>query len=47
MPIWAVVFGAIFLGESVSPSLGVALALILTGLAVSQNLLARLRGTPV
>jgi len=47
VPIWAVVFGAIFLGESVSPSLGVALALILTGLAVSQNLLARLRGTPV
>ncbi len=47
VPIWAVVFGAVFLGERISPSLGIALALILAGLAVSQNLLARLRGHPV
>ncbi len=47
VPIWAVIFGAVFLGEQVSPRLGVALALILLGLAVSQNLVARLRGRPV
>ncbi len=46
VPIWAVLFGAVFLGETVSPRLGVALALILLGLAVSQNLAARLRGHP-
>jgi len=47
VPVWAVIFGAVFLGEQVSPRLGVALALILLGLAVSQNLVARLRGRPV
>jgi len=47
VPIWAVVFGAFFLGEEISPRLGVALGLILIGLAVSQNLAARLRGHPV
>jgi len=47
VPVWAVVFGAVFLGERVAPSLGIALVLILIGLAVSQNLPARLRGTPV
>jgi len=46
VPIWAVIFGALFLGEQVSPRLGIALALILAGLAVNQNLLARLRGRP-
>lgn len=46
VPIWAVVFGAFFLGEDISPRLGVALGLILIGLAVSQNLAARLRGRP-
>lgn len=47
VPIWAVVFGAIFLGEQISSRLGIALALILLGLAISQNLVARLRGRPV
>jgi len=46
VPIWAVVFGAFFLGEDISPRLGVALGLILVGIAVSQNLAARLRGRP-
>lgn len=47
VPIWAVIFGAVFLGEQVSSRLGIALALILLGLAISQNLWARLRGQPV
>lgn len=46
VPIWAVVFGAVFLGEDISPRLGIALLLILAGLAVSQNLAGRLRRRP-
>lgn len=37
VPVWAVVFGAVFLGEAVSPRLGIALVLILIGLAISQG----------
>ncbi len=47
VPVWAVIFGAVFLGEQVSPRLGIALAMVLLGLAVSQNLWARMRGRPV
>lgn len=39
VPVWAVIFGAVFLGEAVSPRLGIALALILAGLAVSQGMI--------
>ena len=46
VPVWAVVFGAVFLGEDISPRLGIALLMILAGLAVSQNLVARLRERP-
>lgn len=44
VPVWAVLFGWAFLGENVPGRLWVALALILTGLAVSQNMLALRRG---
>lgn len=44
VPVWAVIFGAVFLNEAVSSRLFVALAMILIGLAISQNLIARLRG---
>ena len=36
VPVWSVVLGIIILGEAVSPSLYVALALILAGVALSQ-----------
>ena len=45
VPIWAVVFGAVFLGEDVSASLGIALTLILVGLAVSNGVFARKQST--
>ena len=41
VPVWATVFGAAFLGETVSPSLGIALALILLGVAVANGLVGR------
>jgi len=44
VPVWAVVFGVVVLGEVPSPRLGVALVLILIGLAVAQNVLGLRRG---
>lgn len=41
VPIWAVICGAVFLGEEISASLGIALALILAGLAISNGVFAR------
>jgi len=43
VPVWAMLFGAVLLGERVEPRFGLALALILVGVAISQNLLALLR----
>ncbi len=43
VPVWAMMIGALFLGEAVEPRFGLALALILIGVAISQNLLAILR----
>ncbi len=37
VPLWAVVFGVVFLGEIVPPSFLAAFALILLGLAISQS----------
>ena len=37
VPLWAVIFGVVFLGEDVPPSFLAAFALILLGLAVSQS----------
>ncbi|MDJ0640613.1 MAG: DMT family transporter [Paracoccaceae bacterium] len=36
VPVWSVIFGVVFLGEALEASLFAALALILTGIAVSQ-----------
>jgi drug/metabolite transporter (DMT)-like permease len=36
VPLWAVIFGVVFLGETAPPSFLVAFALILLGLAISQ-----------
>lgn len=44
VPVWAVIFGVVFLSEPLPGRLWAALALILIGLAVSQNLLALRRG---
>ena len=44
VPLWAVVFGVLFLGETPSPRLAVALVMILAGLAVAQNVLGIRRG---
>jgi drug/metabolite transporter (DMT)-like permease len=44
VPLWAVVFGVTFLGETLSPRLGVALVLILLGLTVAQSRLGLRRG---
>ena len=41
VPIWATVFGAVFLGEAIEPRLAVALVLILFGVAVSQGRIGR------
>lgn len=43
VPIWAILFGGIFLGEAIPTRLGIALVLILGGVAISQNLIARMR----
>ena len=43
VPVWATVFGAVFLGERVSARLGLALLLILLGVAVAQNLIFKRR----
>lgn len=37
VPVWGVVFGTLFLGESPSPGLAAALAMILAGLALAQG----------
>jgi drug/metabolite transporter (DMT)-like permease len=37
VPLWAVIFGVVFLGEKVPPSFLAAFALILLGLAISQS----------
>jgi len=44
VPVWAVLFGAVVLGEVPSPRLGLALVLILAGLGIAQNLLGLRRG---
>ncbi|MGF1446344.1 MAG: DMT family transporter [Pikeienuella sp.] len=44
VPIWAVLFGAVVLGEAPAPQLWLALALILSGLALAQNLVGLRRG---
>ena len=44
VPVWAVVFGVVFLGEDPSPRLWLALVLILAGLTVAQNLTGLRRG---
>ena len=36
VPVWSVIFGALFLGEALPPSLLLAMALILVGVALSQ-----------
>lgn len=43
VPVWAVIFGMVFLGESLPASFLWALGLILAGLAISQARLARFR----
>lgn len=44
VPLWAVFFGVVVLGESLPPQLGVALALTIGGLALSQGLVGLRRG---
>ena len=44
VPLWAVVFGVAVLGETPSPRLGLALVLILGGLALAQTRLGLRRG---
>jgi drug/metabolite transporter (DMT)-like permease len=44
VPLWAVVFGVTFLGETPSPRLGVALVMILFALTVAQSRLGLRRG---
>ncbi len=44
VPIWAVVLGTLVLGEAANPRLGIALVLILSGLALAQNLVGLRRG---
>jgi len=44
VPVWAVIFGATFLGETPSPRLGLALVLILVGLGIAQGRLGLRRG---
>ena len=46
VPIWATVFGAIFLGETIEPRLALALVLILLGVAISQGRFGR-RSAPL
>lgn len=46
VPVWATVFGAVFLGESIEPRLALALVLILVGVAVSQGRIGR-RSAPL
>lgn len=43
VPLWAVVFGALLLGEAVTGTFAMALVLILSGLAVGQGLYRHLR----
>lgn len=44
VPLWAVVFGTTVMGETPSPRLGIALVMIVAGLAVSQGMLGLRRG---
>jgi len=46
VPVWATIFGAFFLGETIEPRLAVALFLILIGVAVSQGRFGR-RSAPL
>ncbi len=46
VPVWATVFGAIFLGEVIEPRLALALLLILIGVAISQGRFVR-RSAPL
>jgi drug/metabolite transporter (DMT)-like permease len=47
VPLWAVIFGVTFLGETASPRMALALVMILTGLAVAQSRLGLRRGAHV
>ena len=47
VPLWAVVFGVVFLGETPSPRLGIALVIILFALTVAQSRLGLRRGGAV
>jgi drug/metabolite transporter (DMT)-like permease len=47
VPLWAVVFGVAFLGETPSPRLGVALVMILFALTVAQSRLGLRRSGQV
>jgi drug/metabolite transporter (DMT)-like permease len=44
VPLWAVVFGVTFLGETPSPRLGIALVMMLLALTVAQSRLGLRRG---
>ncbi|MBY8974931.1 DMT family transporter [Rhodobacteraceae bacterium NNCM2] len=44
VPVWAVLFGVLLLGEEPSPRLGIAVVLIFAGLAISQGLVGLRRG---
>lgn len=44
VPLWAILFGVVFLGEELPGRIWPALALIMAGLAISQNVLAIRRG---
>ncbi len=46
VPVWATIFGAVFLGEKIEPRLALALVLILIGVAVSQGRIGR-RSAPL
>ena len=46
VPVWATLFGAFFLGETIEPRLAVALVLILLGVAISQGRFGR-RSAPL
>lgn len=43
VPVWAVIFGIVFLGETLPPSFATALLLILAGLAIAQAKAKRFR----
>ena len=44
VPLWAILISVLFLGEAASPRLGLALVIIMAGLAISHNLVGLRRG---